>query len=151
MGACSPATGLPDTVTAWLETALLGPLVGTLSAQGLAYRGFLSADVVVGREGGAPRLVRVTPGLHAMASTVVLPRLKTDVLLTLLDGAEGEVGKGDLEWIADAACAVTLVSDGYPDPTAYETGYGIQGVEAAPRATFVAHEATRNPTRRVMC
>lgn len=145
MGACSPAAGLPDTVTAWLEAALLGPLVSALSAQGLAYRGFLCAEVVVDQDGGAPRLIRVTPGLHAMGSCVVLPRLKTDVLLTLLDAAEGQVGKGDLGWSADAACAVTLVSDGYPNPLAYETGYGVQGVESAARATFVAHEATRNP------
>ena len=124
--------------------------MGALAAQGLVYRGFLCAEVVVGREGGTPQLIRVTPGLHTMASTVVLPRLKTDVLLTLLDAAGGEVGKGDLDWIADAACAVTLVSDGYPDPTAYETGYGVQGVEAALRATFVAHEATAYAPRDVL-
>lgn len=146
MGAVSPPAGLPGAVGPWLEEAVLQPLVEALAGEGAPYRGFFSVEAIVTPDGqGTPRVLSVRPGLHVMATQAVLPLLKTDLLLLLMDALEGTLGTAEVAVTGEAACAVTLISQGYPDAAAYETGYGVLGLEEAPRGAVVFHEATRDP------
>jgi phosphoribosylamine--glycine ligase len=146
MGATAPPAGLPDATGPWLEEAVVRPLVAALAGEGVPYRGFLSVEALVTPDGrGTPRVLAVRPGLHPMATQAVLPLLKTDLLLLLVDALEGTLGEAEVATTDEAACAVTLISEGYPDVMAYETGYGLLGLEGAPRGVTVFHEATRDP------
>ncbi len=146
MGACVPPPGVPSSVGAWLESAVAQPLVALLAEAGTPYQGFLYVEAVVDpSERGTPRILSVRPGLHPMATQALLPLLKTDLLLPIIDATEGTLANSEIVWNDGGVCAVTLISQGYPDVMAYETGYGIVGSGEVPRNVLLVHEATRNP------
>src|SRR6201999_1406197 len=74
-----------------------------------------------------PKLVEYNCRFGDPESQVLMPRLKSDLLATLLATREGRLEP--LDWSSDAALTVVMASKGYPG--SYEKGHVITGLDEA--------------------
>lgn len=147
MGAVSPPPGIGVDELAMAGSSLESSARELREQDDRPYRGPLSA--VYDARTGTVRACRAT--WQTVATLAILPRLRSDLLLHLADALDGRLRPSEmttpllLDEKAAHAVAVTLVADGYPDPAAYETGYGLMGLGRAPSGGAIFHEATRSP------
>ncbi len=141
MGCFSPVADLDADLVATTMSTVIGPVLATLAADGISYRGFLYAGLMLTRDG--PKVLEFNCRLGDPETQVVLPRLETDLLELLAGAAAGAVPTAPVRWTTTAAVDVVLAAPGYPEaPT---TGAAITGVGAAASRTdaLVFHAGTR--------
>lgn len=104
------------------------------------YRGCLYGGFMLTPEG--PKVLEFNARFGDPETQVVLPRLKSDLVQTMLAVAQGKPEDIHLEWSDDWALSVVLASEGYPG--SYEKGKVILGVEEAEdqNKTLVFHAGT---------
>ena len=122
MGCYSPVDDLPADLVAWTAAEVMTPVLDTLRADGIVYRGFLYAGLILTADG--PKVLEFNCRLGDPETQVMLPRLEGD-LLALMTGRLPDDG---LSWSDLAAVDVVLAAAGYPD--APEWGAPISGLEA---------------------
>jgi phosphoribosylamine--glycine ligase len=125
MGAYSPAPVLPPALEQVAMDRFIKPTVAAMAAKGMPYMGVLYLGLMITKKG--PKLVEYNCRLGDPECQVLMPRLKSDLLATLLAAREGKLQP--LEWREEAALTVVMASKGYPG--AYEKGHVITGLEAA--------------------
>jgi phosphoribosylamine--glycine ligase len=125
MGAYSPAPVLPPALEQVAMDRFIKPTVAAMAAKGMPYMGVLYLGLMITKQG--PKLVEYNCRLGDPECQVLMPRLKSDLLATLLAAREGKLQP--LEWREEAALTVVMASKGYPG--AYEKGHVITGLEAA--------------------
>jgi phosphoribosylamine--glycine ligase len=140
MGCFSPVDfphGLVEEVT---DSVIL-PVLAALAADGITYRGFLYAGLVLTDDG--PKVLEFNCRLGDPEAQVILPRLDEDLLELLNASATGTLPARPLQVHADAAVDVVLAAPGYPE--AVQTGGLIAGVDAAAdmAGAHVFHAGTR--------
>jgi phosphoribosylamine--glycine ligase len=140
MGAYSPAPVLtPEVVEKTIER-ILKPTVAAMTKLGRPYVGVLFAGLMI--KNGEPKLIEFNCRFGDPETQVILPRLKSDLLTTLLAACDGLLDTIDLRWHDDVALTVVMAAKGYPGD--YPKGSEIKGLaEAAaqPGAT-VFHAGT---------
>jgi phosphoribosylamine--glycine ligase len=124
MGCYSPVTDLPDDLVDHTITEILEPVLGTLAEDGIQYRGFLYAGLVLTDAG--PKVLEFNCRLGDPETQVLMSRLDEDLLEILASAAEGYLPDGPLRWHDRAAVDVVLTAAGYPDNA--EVGRVISGV-----------------------
>jgi phosphoribosylamine--glycine ligase len=148
MGAYSPAPAMTGSLTRQAIEEILRPTVAGLAAEGMPYRGFLYAGLMI-TEGG-PQLLEFNVRLGDPEAQVLLPRLETDLGRLCLAGATGRLGGMSLAWSREPALTVVMAANGYPG--GYTKGTLISGLEAAGalRGVTVFHAGTRFEDGRVL-
>jgi len=127
MGAYSPPADLPgDLVDATLET-VVAPVLATLAADGIAYRGFLYVGLMLTDDG--MKVLEFNSRMGDPETQVLMPRLDDDLLDLLVTATEGRLPDRPLRWNDLAAVDVVLAADGYPE--APRSGDPIVGLDAA--------------------
>src|SRR5690606_12476599 len=117
------------------------PAVEGLAADGVRYRGFLYAGLMIGDD-GTPRVLEFNCRLGDPETQPILFRLESDLVRLCLDAFEGKLGDAEVEWDPRAAVGVVIASGGYPGD--YEKGKIIRGLdEADGPACKVFHAGTR--------
>lgn len=124
MGGYSPVADLPDDLVDRTINEIIEPVLATLSEDGIQYRGFLYAGLVLTAEG--PKVLEFNCRLGDPETQVLLSRLDEDFLEILASGAEGYLPDGPLRWHDRAIVDVVLTAAGYPDNA--EVGRAISGV-----------------------
>jgi len=125
MGAYSPAPVLPPSLQDVAMEKFIGPTVAALKARGTPYMGVLYLGLMITAEG--PKLVEYNCRFGDPECQVLMPRLKSDLLTTLIATREGKLQP--LDWSTDAALTVVMASKGYPG--SYEKGHVITGLDEA--------------------
>jgi phosphoribosylamine--glycine ligase len=125
MGAYSPAPVLPPALEQVAMEQFINPTVAAMAAKGMPYMGVLYLGLMITKSG--PRLVEYNARFGDPECQVLMPRLKSDLLATLLAARDGKLTP--LEWRDEAALTVVMASKGYPG--AYAKGHVITGLEAA--------------------
>jgi len=125
MGAYSPAPVLPPSLEQIAMDKFIKPTVAAMAAKGMPYMGVLYLGLMITKQG--PKLVEYNARFGDPECQVLMPRLKSDLLTTLLAARDGKLTP--LEWRDEAALTVVMASKGYPG--AYEKGHVITGLEAA--------------------
>ncbi len=125
MGAYSPAPVLSPALEQVAMEKFIRPTVAAMKARGTPYMGVLYLGLMITPEG--PKLVEYNCRFGDPECQVLMPRLKSDLLATLLATREGSLTP--LEWHADPALTVVMASGGYPG--SYEKGHVITGLEEA--------------------
>jgi phosphoribosylamine---glycine ligase len=141
MGCFSPVADLdPDLVHTTMRT-VVDPVLATLAADGIPYRGFLYAGLMLTADG--PKVLEFNCRLGDPETQVVLPRLETDLLELLAGAAAGNLAVPSLRWSTRAAVDVVLAAPGYPESP--EIGAAIRGLEAVEGRddVLVFHAGTR--------
>ncbi len=125
MGCFSPPTDLPPDLLAWTADQVVAPVLATMLARGIRYRGFLYVGLMLTRNG--PMVLEFNCRLGDPETQVVLPRLESD-LLEILSGAAHGALPTRLEWSPTTAIDIVLASRGYPESP--EKGHSITGLES---------------------
>ncbi len=125
MGCFSPVGDLPVTLVAETMETVIGPTLATLEADGVPYKGFLYAGLMLTADG--IKVLEFNCRLGDPETQVVLPRLESDFLHLLATAADGHMTLDALKWSPRAAVDVVIAAPGYPERP--ETGQVISGIE----------------------
>ncbi len=141
MGAYSPAPVVTPEIHDRIMREVMQPAVEGLAADGVRYRGFLYAGLMIGDD-GTPRVLEFNCRLGDPETQPILFRLESDLVRLCLDAFEDRLGETAVEWDPRAAVGVVVASGGYPGE--YEKGKVIRGLdEADGPACKVFHAGTR--------
>ena len=113
MGCFSPVMDLPDDLIPTVLSDVLEPALAVLAEDGVSYRGFLYAGLMLTETG--PQVLEFNCRLGDPEAQVILPRLDEDLLAVLAAATRGELEDRPLEFAAEAAVDIVLAADGYPD------------------------------------
>ncbi len=141
MGACSPAPLLTPALVEEVMATIVRPTMDGLAAEGMAYRGFLYAGLMLTASG--PKLLEYNVRFGDPECQAVLPRLMTDLGQLVVGACDGILEHMDLRWYPDHALTVVMAAKGYPG--AYARGSVIGGLDALETSDDVLlfHAATR--------
>ncbi len=156
MGAYSPAPVVTAEVHSRIMERIMLPAARGLAAEGIHYRGFLYAGVMIDAAGN-PRLLEFNCRLGDPETQPILFRLRSDLVGLILEAFEGRLGESEPEWDARAAVGVVMASAGYPG--SYEKGLPITGLDLVRGSDVkIFHAGTRrrdgavvNDGGRVLC
>ncbi|MDE0000896.1 MAG: phosphoribosylamine--glycine ligase [Rhodospirillaceae bacterium] len=141
MGAYSPAPVLTPELHRRVMDEIMIPTVTGMSAEGMAYRGFLYAGLMIGPD-GAPRVLEYNCRFGDPETQPVLARMRSDLTDLCLAAFDGSLDSIEVEWDPRAALGVVLASGGYPG--SYATGAPISGLNTDfGDDTLVFHAGTR--------
>ena len=141
MGAYSPAPVLTPELHRRVMDEIMIPTVTGMSAEGMAYRGFLYAGLMIDPD-GKPRVLEYNCRFGDPETQPVLARMRSDLTDLCLAAFDGSLDSIDVEWDPRAALGVVLASGGYPG--AYATGAPITGLDTDfGNDTLVFHAGTR--------
>jgi phosphoribosylamine--glycine ligase len=127
MGAYSPAPVVTDAVHERVMREIMLPTVRGLAADGIYYRGFLYAGLMIDAA-GQPRVIEFNCRLGDPETQPIMFRLRSDLLDVCLSSFDGTLGDEPLEWDSRATVGVVMASRGYPD--SYDKGKPIRGLDA---------------------
>jgi phosphoribosylamine--glycine ligase len=140
MGAYSPAPVVTDEMHERIMREVMRPAVMGLAADGIRYRGFLYAGIMIGAD-GAPRVLEFNCRLGDPETQPILFRLESDLVRLCLDAFDGTLGNAPIEWDPRPAVGVVVASGGYPG--AYEKGKLITGLATDDPSAKIFHAGTR--------
>ena len=141
MGAYSPAPVLTPELHRRVMEEIMIPTVTGMSAEGMAYRGFLYAGLMIDPD-GKPRVLEYNCRFGDPETQPVLARMRSDLTDLCLAAFDGSLDSIEVEWDPRAALGVVLASGGYPG--AYATGAPITGLDTDfGNDTLVFHAGTR--------
>jgi phosphoribosylamine--glycine ligase len=148
MGAYSPVPWVDAETERRIRDEILVRAVQAMEAEGVRYRGFLYAGLMVTAEG--PRVLEFNCRLGDPEAQAILPRLRSDLGELILAACEGNLRDYVLHWTPEACVTVVLASGGYPGE--YRTGFEIRGLEEAGEmeGVVVFHAGTAERDGRVV-
>jgi phosphoribosylamine--glycine ligase len=142
MGAYSPLPDLDDAAVEAVLRTVHAPILAELARRGTPFRGFLYAGLMLTATG--PVLLETNVRLGDPEAQAILPRLAGDLAPILAAAAAGALAEGlppHLPVRAEAAVAIVLAADGYPDTP--RRGDPIAGLdEAEAQGALVFHAGT---------
>ena len=141
MGAYSPAPVLTPELHRRVMDEIMIPTVTGMSAEDMAYRGFLYAGLMIDAD-GAPRVLEYNCRFGDPETQPVLARMRGDLTDLCLAAFDDSLNSIEVEWDPRAALGVVLASGGYP--ATYATGAPISGLDTDfGDDTLVFHAGTR--------
>jgi phosphoribosylamine--glycine ligase len=127
MGAFSPSPLLDDGLHARVMREIVEPVLEGLASEGMEYRGFLYAGLMLTADG--PKVIEFNVRFGDPEAQVVIPAIDGPLAPHLAAAAEGALGGTAVPFSSDVLVGVVLASGGYPG--ACPTGLPITGLETA--------------------
>jgi phosphoribosylamine--glycine ligase len=128
MGAYSPAPVLDSALTEIIMETILWPTVRGLAAEGINYRGFLYAGLMIDDQ-GQPHVLEFNCRLGDPETQPLLMRLQSDLIDLAQATVSGRLDQVRIQWDPRPALGVVMCTAHYPE--AYPTGEIINGIAAA--------------------
>jgi phosphoribosylamine---glycine ligase len=141
MGAYSPAPILDNALHRKVMREVMEPTVKGLLEDGIRYRGFLYAGLMV-MDDGSLRVLEFNCRCGDPETQPIMMRLRSDLLSIVEAAMAGRLADAEADWDPRAALGVVLAADGYPG--VYEKGYAIEGLELTQTNVEVFHAGTAN-------
>jgi phosphoribosylamine--glycine ligase len=140
MGCYSPVADMPAGIIELVLDEVMAPVLDTLRSDGIEYRGFLYAGMMLTDDG--PKVLEFNCRLGDPETQAILPRLEDDLLSVIVAAGEGGLEGGRLHFSDRAAVDVVLAAEGYPENPV--KGTPVTGVSraAAGEAVLVFHAGT---------
>lgn len=113
MGAYSPSPLVDGAMHEEIMRGVIRPTVAGMAAEGMEYRGFLYAGLMVGEDGVA-RVLEYNCRFGDPETQPIMLRLRSDLAAHCLAAAEGRLAGEEAEWDARAALGVVMAAEGYP-------------------------------------
>ena len=129
MGAVSPADNWNTEREGNFTSSIMQPLLDGLTRSGTMFRGLLFPGLMITDSG--LRVLEFNCRFGDPETQAILPRMKSDLLPSLVATIEGGLENVAIEFDPRIAVTVILASGGYPGK--YETGKPIEGLENAAR------------------
>lgn len=138
MGAVSPVPFADEEFNRKVEEKIVRPTVEGLKKDGIDYRGFIFFGLMNNQ--GEPAVIEYNVRMGDPETEVVLPRLKTDIMVLFEAVATGNLSAVDFVLDERYCTTVMLVAGGYPE--AYEKGNVIAGIDEI-QDSIVFHAGTK--------
>ena len=113
MGAYSPAPVVDQICHDRIMSEVIQPTIHGLAADGLRYRGFLYAGIMVAAD-GTPKVLEYNCRFGDPETQPILFRLKSDLLDLIEAACHGGLGGQIAVWDSRAALGVVVAASGYP-------------------------------------
>ena len=148
MGAYSPAAVLTPELQARAMREIIEPTLAGMRARGTPYTGILYAGLMLTKDG--PQLIEYNARLGDPETQVLLPRLKSDLVIALLAACDGVLDSISLQWSDASALTVVMAAKGYPG--AVEKGSEIKDIDRAEAMAdvIVFHAGTKQDGDRIL-
>jgi phosphoribosylamine--glycine ligase len=141
MGAYSPAPVVTPAMHQRIMDEVMLPTVRGLAADGISYRGFLYAGLMIDAA-GLPRVLEFNCRFGDPETQPILFRLKSDLVELCLAACEGRLAKQAIDWDPRPAVGIVMASGGYPGD--YAKGLTIEGLDGVDSQKLkVFHAGTR--------
>ncbi|HMB74480.1 MAG TPA: phosphoribosylamine--glycine ligase [Gammaproteobacteria bacterium] len=127
MGAYSPAPVVDAAMHERIMREVMRPVVNALADEGIHYRGFLYAGVMIDAQ-GVPNVLEFNCRFGDPETQPILFRLESDLIELCLAALEGRLSTAAVQWHPQPALGVVMASGGYPG--SYEKGKAISGLDA---------------------
>ncbi len=148
MGAYSPAPVVTPEVHERVMEQVIRPTLRGLAAEGMPYRGFLYAGLMIGAD-GTPRVLEYNCRFGDPETQPILMRLQSDLVELCLAALGGRLDQARAEWDPRVALGVVMAAGGYPD--AYEKDHAIEGLIGLDAPDLkVFHAGTRLDRDRIL-
>jgi phosphoribosylamine--glycine ligase len=129
MGAVAPSPRVLPHVLARVRKRIIEPTLWAMEAEGMPFVGCLYVGVMIDAA-GSPFVVEFNARFGDPETQGVMGVLKADVAALFASAARGALDPHTIDKLSQgAATCVVLASGGYPD--AYETGFVVNGIDAA--------------------
>ena len=126
MGAYSPAPVVTQEIHDRAMKEVIIPTVEGMAAEGMPYKGFLYAGLMIDSE-GTPKVLEYNCRFGDPETQPILMRLQSSLPQLCLAGAKGELEKVSVDWDSRTALGVVMAAGGYPE--AYNKGDEINGID----------------------
>jgi phosphoribosylamine--glycine ligase len=133
MGAFAPSPLVDERMRAEIMRDIIDPVVAGLRAEGMEYRGFLYAGLMLTCDG--PRVIEFNVRFGDPEAQVVIPMIDGDLAPRLAAAADGALDPTPIAFRPNPHVGVVLAARGYPGPVT--GGAPIDGLEAAARVAGV--------------
>ncbi len=149
MGAYSPAPLVTPELHTRIMNEIIQPTVAGLTEEGMHYRGFLYAGLMVDANGN-PSVLEYNCRFGDPETQPILMRLESDFLELCLAATEGQLGTVTAQWDPCPALGVVLAIRDYPDT--YPKGVPIDGLAQAAQDSDVKvfHAGTKETEGRIV-
>jgi phosphoribosylamine--glycine ligase len=127
MGAYSPAPIVDAAMHSRIMNEVMLPTIRALAEEGIAYRGFLYAGIMVGPDGN-PKVLEFNCRFGDPETQPIMFRLESDLVAHCLDAMNGRLGATPALWRNESTVGVVMASGGYPGH--YESGRAIAGLDS---------------------
>jgi phosphoribosylamine--glycine ligase len=133
MGAFAPSPLVDEAMRAQIMRDIIDPVVAGLRAEGMEYRGFLYAGLML--TGDGPKVIEFNVRFGDPEAQVVIPMIDGDLAPRLAAAADGALDLTPIAFRPHPHVGVVLAARGYPGPVT--GGLPIDGLEAAARLADV--------------
>ena len=123
-----------------VETAIetiLKPAAKAMVQEGRSFCGILYAGLIATDKG--PRVIEFNARFGDPETQVILPRLKSDLVETILDVLAGRTP--ELVWDTQSMVGVVVAAKGYPEQ--YEKGAVLKGLADFSQEVYTFHAGTK--------
>jgi phosphoribosylamine--glycine ligase len=140
MGAIAPVRDVAPAPMEEINRTIIEPVVQSMAARGLEYRGVLYAGLILTDTG--PKVLEFNCRFGDPEAEAILPLLATDLTAILSACAEGRLDSMPIRWHQQECATVVLAAPGYPG--AFPTGLPILGLDdvSTMENVFLFHGAT---------
>lgn len=149
MGSFSPTPFISKEFHTELVNQFLKPTIDGLEKDGIDYAGVIYAGIMLTDKG--PQVLEYNVRFGDPETQAQLPRLKSDLLETMVSTAKGELKPGSLKWSNDSSVCVVLASAGYP--VSYSEDVEIFGLDDGiftDKNLFLYHAGTKTSDGKVL-
>jgi phosphoribosylamine--glycine ligase len=145
MGAISPVPFADEKFMQKVKEQIIEPTIEGLKKEKLDYKGFIFFGLINCQ--GSPKVIEYNVRMGDPETEVVIPRIKSDLLMLLDAVGRQKLSETKLEIEERVATTVMMVSGGYPEQ--YEKGKIITGLEKVEGST-VFHAGTRQEAEHIV-
>lgn len=154
MGAYSPAPVVDQMCHNRIMSEVIQPTIHGLAADGLRYRGFLYAGIMVTAD-GTPKVLEYNCRFGDPETQPILFRLKSDLLDLIEAACHGSLGDQIALWDSRAALGVVMAAPGYPgdypNGAAISLGQDIEATKVFHAGTAMSGDQPVTSGGRVLC
>ena len=154
MGAYSPAPVVDQMCHNRIMSEVIQPTIHGLAADGLRYRGFLYAGIMVTAD-GTPKVLEYNCRFGDPETQPILFRLKSDLLDLIEAACHGSLGDQIALWDSRAALGVVMAAPGYPGDypkgAAISLGQDIEDTKVFHAGTAMSGDQPVTSGGRVLC
>jgi len=113
MGAYSPSRLMSQELEKKIIDRIIKPTLKALIEQGIEYKGFLYAGLMIVNNN--PYLIEYNVRMGDPECQTILPKLETDLLDIFLACCNKKLNKTEIKWSNKKSLSVVICSNGYPD------------------------------------
>jgi len=139
MGAYSPAPIISENLEKKIINRIVKPTLNALKARKNPYTGFLYVGLMIKKN--EPYLIEYNVRMGDPECQVIMPRLKTDLVIILNAALENKLNKINIKWSKKKCMATVLCSKGYPGKYKINTTINLKNIKLS-NDSFIFHAGT---------